>query len=92
MFEFSFRFDGSCRTHPTYNPREHGRPTDDNCAGCESLYVVYLFTRIAARKARGGEGIEARFTMSPESMERPDNRLGADSEEPAQGLLIPESE
>ena len=58
MLEIRFRFDGKCRTHPRYNPKEHGRPTNPSCPGCESLYVIFLYTGIAERKAQGGDGIE----------------------------------
>lgn len=70
MLGFTFRFNGRCRIHPAYDPREHGRPTDPNCAGCESLYVISLYTRIAARKAHEGDGIDYFATLA-NSLEQP---------------------
>lgn len=39
-----FRFDGRCGVHPRYNPETDGRPQHKNCAGCESLHVIALYT------------------------------------------------
>jgi hypothetical protein len=52
-----FRFDGRCSVHPRYNPEKDGRPQHNDCSGCESLFVIHLYTRIARRKADAGEGI-----------------------------------
>ena len=52
-----FRFDGRCSVHPRYNPERDGRPQHKDCAGCESLWVIHLYTGIARRKAEAGEGI-----------------------------------
>ena len=52
-----FRFDGKCCVHPRYNPENDGRPKDKACPGCESLYVIWLYTGIARRKAENGEGL-----------------------------------
>jgi hypothetical protein len=60
VLKIRFQFDGKCRMHRRYNPREDGEPADRKCAGCESLYVIFLYTRIAERKAQAGNGIEAR--------------------------------
>jgi hypothetical protein len=57
MLKIRFHFDGKCRIHPRYNPKEHGSPTDSGCPGCESLRVIYLYTGIAERKALTGDGI-----------------------------------
>lgn len=57
-----FRFDGRCTVHPRYNPAKDGRPQDKNCAGCESLYVIFLYTGIAQRKADSGDGL---FVLRP---------------------------
>lgn len=46
-----FRFDGRCTWHPRYNPTRDGRPHDGKCEGCESLYVIHLYTKIAKRRA-----------------------------------------
>lgn len=52
-----FRFDGRCSVHPRYNPEKDGRPQHKDCSGCESLWVIHLYTGIARRKALTGEGI-----------------------------------
>lgn len=52
-----FRFDGKCRVHPRYNPEKDGRPQHKDCIGCDSLWVVHLYSGIARRKAETGEGI-----------------------------------
>jgi hypothetical protein len=46
-----FRFDGRCTRHPRYDPQRDGRPSDGKCEGCESLYVIHLYTNIAKRRA-----------------------------------------
>jgi len=46
-----FRFDGRCTRHPRYNPKRDGRRSEGKCEGCESLYVIHLYTRIAKRRA-----------------------------------------
>ena len=46
-----FRFDGRCTRHPRYDPSRDGRPSDANCQGCESLYVIHLYIKIAKRRA-----------------------------------------
>ena len=46
-----FRFDGRCTRHPRYDPKRDGRPSDGKCAGCESLYVIHLYVKIAKRRA-----------------------------------------
>ena len=52
-----FRFDGKCSVHPRYNPEKDGRPQHKDCSGCESLWVIHLYSAIARRKAEVGEGI-----------------------------------
>jgi hypothetical protein len=52
-----FRFDGRCSVHPRYNPERDGRPGHKDCPGCESLWVIHLYSAIARRKADAGEGI-----------------------------------
>ena len=52
-----FRFDGKCSRHPRYDPTNNGRPSDSSCPGCESLYVVWLYTDIARRKGGNGDGL-----------------------------------
>jgi hypothetical protein len=58
-----FRFDGRCSVHPRYNPERDGRPQHKDCPGCDSLWVVCLYTGIARRKAEAGDGI---FVVHPE--------------------------
>lgn len=55
-----FRFDGRCTRHPRYDPRRDGCPTDGKCEGCESLYVIHLYTKIAKRKAENANLIVIR--------------------------------
>jgi hypothetical protein len=52
-----FRFDGRCSVHPRYNPEKDGRPQYKDCSGCESLFVIHLYSGIARRKADAGDGI-----------------------------------
>ena len=52
-----FRFDGRCSVHPRYNPDKDGRPQHKDCPGCESLWVIHLYTGIARRKGECGDGI-----------------------------------
>jgi len=65
-----FRFDGKCCVHPRYDPTRDGRPQHGKCEGCESLYVIYLYTRIAKRRAENSNCILARFSSGREA-ERP---------------------
>jgi hypothetical protein len=55
-----FRFDGKCSLHPRYNPARDGRPQHSNCEGCESLYVIHLYTKIAKKRAENENGILVR--------------------------------
>lgn len=52
-----FRFDGRCSMHPRYNPQKDGRPQHGDCPGCDSLYVISLYSRIARKKAATGDGM-----------------------------------
>lgn len=78
-----FRFDGKCARHPRYDPRRDGRPSDGKCAGCESLYVIHLYTKIAKRRAENANLIvvltsidrEQRHTIDAE----PSSETGAES-------------
>ena len=45
-----FHLDGRCTRHPRYDPKRHGRPSDGKCEGCESLYVIHLYTKIARKR------------------------------------------
>ena len=60
-----FRFDGKCCVHPRYNPENDGGPKDRTCPGCESLFVIWLYSGIARRKAENGEGLARQ--MEPEA-------------------------
>lgn len=55
-----FRFDGKCSLHPRYDPARDGRPQHGSCEGCESLYVIHLYTKIAKRRAENENGILVR--------------------------------
>ena len=61
-----FRFDGRCGVHPRYNPESDGRPQHKNCAGCESLYVISIYTTIARKKADTGDGLVIRHAVQRE--------------------------
>ena len=56
-----FRFDGRCTRHPRYDPKRDGHPPDGKCEGCESPYVIHLYTKIAKRRAE-----EANLIVVPE--------------------------
>ena len=61
-----FRFDGRCSLHSRYDPGRDGRPQHGSCEGCESLYVIHLYIRIAKRRAKEGKGIVVRTPAQPE--------------------------
>ena len=61
-----FRFDGRCNVHPRYNPESDGQPQHKHCEGCESLYVIFLYTAIARRKAESGDGLTVRTAVRSE--------------------------
>lgn len=61
-----FRFEGKCIRHPRYNPKRDGRPADGKCDGCESLYVIHLYTKIAQKKAQDSIGIVAQVSIARE--------------------------
>ena len=63
-----FRFDGKCIRHPRYNPKGGERPPDGKCDGCESLYVIHLYTKIAQKKAQGSTGIVAQVSVGHEEL------------------------
>ena len=72
-----FRFDGRCGMHPRYNPQKDGRPQHNDCAGCESLYVISLYSRIARKRAATGDGI----VVSNRETFAEDSDVSSDSEE-----------
>lgn len=59
-----FRFDGQCGIHARYNPETDGQPQNANCQGCDGLYVIHLYTRIARTKAEKGEGLIVRQSQT----------------------------
>jgi hypothetical protein len=61
-----FRFDRRCAHHPRYDPKRDRRPPDGKCEGCESLYVIHLYTKIAKRRAENTNLIVARASIGRE--------------------------
>jgi len=78
-----FRFDGRCTRHPRYDPRRDGHPSDGKCEGCESLYVIHLYTKIAARRAEDANLIVVRAPSDREEQQvtdkQPSSETGAES-------------
>lgn len=72
-----FRFDGKCGLHPRYNPETDGQPQHANCQGCDGLYVIHLYTRIARKKAEKAEGLIVR---QPQTDLKSDAEPGEDEE------------
>lgn len=62
-----FRFDGRCTRHPRYDPKRDGRPSEGKCEGCESLYVIHLYTKIAKRRAEDANLIVVRTSTDHET-------------------------
>ena len=67
-----FRFDGRCTLHPRYDPKRDGHPPDGKCEGCESLYVIHLYTKIAKRRAEDANLIVVRASSDREERQVPD--------------------
>jgi hypothetical protein len=67
-----FRFDGRCTRHPRYDPKRDGHPPDGKCEGCESLYVIHLYTKIAKRRAEDANLIVVRASSDREERQVPD--------------------
>jgi hypothetical protein len=63
-------FDGKCSLHPRYDPARDGRPQRGNCAGCESLYVIHRYTKIAKRRAESENGILVRTSSAARTAQR----------------------
>jgi hypothetical protein len=76
-----FRFDGRCTRHPRYDPRRDGRPPDGKCEGCESLYVIHLYTKIAQRRAEDANLIVVRASSDREEHKSNDEKSGSESGE-----------
>ena len=64
-----FRFDGRCNRHPRYDPKRDGRPSDGKCEGCESLYVIQLYVKIAKRKAENATLVVVRASTDREKQQ-----------------------
>ena len=67
-----FRFDGRCKRHPRYDPKRDGRPSDGKCEGCESLYVIHLYTKIAKRRTEDANLIVVRTNTDREEHQADD--------------------
>lgn len=76
-----FRFDGRCSRHPRYDPKRDGRPSDGKCEGCESLYVIDLYTKIAKRRAEDANLIVVRVPAGREEHKTYDDQHGSASGE-----------
>jgi hypothetical protein len=74
-----FRFDGRCTRHPRYDPKRDGRPPDGKCEGCESLYVIHLYTKIAKRRAENANLIVARASSDREEEHSIDAQTGSET-------------
>ena len=76
-----FRFDGQCTRHPRYDPKRDGHPSDGKCKGCESLYVIHLYTKIAKRRAEDANLIVVRVTADREENNTSDEQPSSESRE-----------
>lgn len=74
-----FRFDGRCTRHPRYDPKRDGRPSDRKCEGCESLYVIHLYTKIAKRRAENANLIVVRASTDREDQKAVDDQPSSES-------------
>ena len=78
-----FRFDGRCTRHPRYDPKRDGRPSDGKCDGCESLYVIHLYTKIAKRRAEDANLVVVRASTDRSEQhvfeKQPTSETGAES-------------
>ncbi len=74
-----FNFDGRRTRHPRYDPNRDGRPPDGNCDGCESLYVLHLYTKIAKRRAENANLIVARASSDREEGHSIDAQTGSET-------------
>ena len=78
-----FRFDGRCTRHPRYDPRRDGRPSDGKCEGCESLYVIHLYVKIAKRRAEDANLVVVRAPTDRDEQHaidgQPSSESGAES-------------
>ena len=74
-----FRFDGRCAHHPRYDPKRDGHPSDGKCDGCESLYVIHLYTKIAKSRAGNANLIVVRASIDREEHEANDVERSSDT-------------
>jgi hypothetical protein len=78
-----FRFDGRCTRHPRYDPKRDGRPSDGKCEGCESLYVIHLYVKVAKRRAEDANLFVVRASTNRDEQHamdgQPSSRTGAES-------------
>ena len=83
LLKIRFRFDGRCTRHPRYDPKRDGRPSDGKCEGCESLYVIHLYTKIAKRRAEDPNLFVVRTSSDREEPQasgvEPSSETGAES-------------
>jgi len=74
-----FNLNGRRTRHPRYDPNRDGRPPDGNCDGCESLYVLHLYTKIAKRRAENANLIVARASSDREQGHSIDAQTGSET-------------
>jgi hypothetical protein len=74
-----FRFDGRCTRHPRYDSKRDGRPHDRKCEGCESLYVIHLYTKVAKRRAENANLIVVRVPSDREEQKANDVETSSDT-------------
>jgi hypothetical protein len=74
-----FRFDGRCTRHPRYDPKRDGHPPDGKCEGCESLYVIHLYTKVAKRRAEDANLIVVRASSDREEHDAKDVQPSSDT-------------
>jgi hypothetical protein len=74
-----FRFDGKCTRHPRYDPKRDGRPSDGKCEGCEALYVIHLYAKIANRRAEDANLIVARTFIDHEDQKAVDVQASSET-------------
>lgn len=76
-----FRFDGRCTHHPRYDPERDGSPSDGKCEGCESLYVIHLYIKIAKRRAEDSNLLVLRVPAKLEEHKTREEHNGSESGE-----------
>lgn len=76
-----FRFDGKCALHSRYDPACDGLPQHGKWKGCDSLYVIYLYTKIAKRRPENSPCIVARFPRGREECSVADSSSQASESE-----------